>query len=54
MDQMFKIGDRVYVANYRLIRTIVAFYSDIPGGVILDKPVDGFRSWNTGELRHVL
>lgn len=32
------------------VRTIVSVYSDIPGGVRLDHPIDGFRSWNMDEL----
>lgn len=34
-------------------RKIVALYSDIPGGVILDRPIEGFRSWNVEELKFV-
>jgi len=32
------------------IRTVIGIYNDIRGGVILDKPVDGLKSWNLGEL----
>jgi hypothetical protein len=34
-------------------RTIVGFIHDVEGGVILDKPVEGFRCWNIKDLRVV-
>ncbi len=48
----FRLGDTVRVRGFpkegtRLIR---GFYSDIKGGVILEKSVDGNRSWNVENL----
>ena len=42
------IGTKVRRGNS--VRTIVSVYSDIPGGVRLDKPIEGFKSWNLEEL----
>ncbi len=38
------------VKRGKSVRTIVGIYPDIPGGVILDKPIEGFRSWNLDSL----
>ena len=42
------IGTKVRRGNS--VRTIVSLYSDIPGGVRLDKPIEGLYSWNLEEL----
>lgn len=36
----------------RHVRTVVSLYSDIPGGVRLDSPIEGFKSWNMDELEN--
>jgi hypothetical protein len=45
----FQVGDKVVCRG--LVRTIISFYSDIPGGVMLDKPVGYFVSWNVTDLK---
>lgn len=49
LERTALIGRRVIV--HGRWRTIVATYPDIRGGVILDKPVDGFRCWNLDDMR---
>lgn len=52
----FKVGDEVKVVGERddgNTAKIIDFYSDIPGGVRLDTPIDGFVSWNVADLRLV-
>lgn len=46
-----KKGDVVVHKKTGAVRTVVALYDDIKGGVILDKPVEGFVSWNVADLR---
>lgn len=48
----FRVGSRVRVKGHfgEGTRTIVARYRDIPGGVRLSAPVDGFVSWNVENL----
>lgn len=47
-------GDTVTVKRWpRARRKVVALYSDVPGGVRLDRPVAGFVSWNVDALRKV-
>lgn len=43
-------GAKVRVPGSRSPRVVVRLLSDVPGGVVLDKPVDGFRYWNVDEL----
>ena len=38
------------VKRGRSIRTITGTYDDIPGGVRLDSPIEGFVSWNLDSL----
>lgn len=39
------------VKRGRQVRTIEVAYDDsVPGGVILDDPIDGLRRWNIEEL----
>lgn len=45
------IGTKVRRGNS--IRTIVSIYKSIPGGVVLDEPIDHFKSWNMDELEKV-
>lgn len=45
------IGRRVRKSGK--IRTIIHLYSDIRGGVILDKPIEDFKSWNIDELEFI-
>ena len=47
----FKVGDRVTHKKTGAHRIIVELYRDIPGGVRLDQPVEGFRSWNVADLK---
>lgn len=49
----FKAGVRVVVKGYERegVRTVERVYLDIDGGRRLDKPVDGFVSWNVAHLR---
>lgn len=42
------IGVKVKRGNS--VRTIAYIFKDIPGGVRLDKSIDGFVSWNLSEL----
>ncbi len=48
----FKAGSRVFVKGHerRGPRMVECVYSDIDGGRRLDKPVDGFVSWNITDL----
>lgn len=48
---MIKKGDTVVHKKTGAVRTVVALYDDIKGGVRLDKPVEGFVSWNVVDLR---
>lgn len=43
------IGRRVRIGRY--VRTIVRRYSDISGGVRLDRAAHGFVSWNVADLK---
>lgn len=49
----FKPGIKVVVKRRPgSVRTVVASYgTSIPGGRRLDRPVDGFVSWNVSDLR---
>lgn len=46
-----KVGDLWRRGN--AVRSVVALYSDIRGGVRLSRPIEGFVSWNTEELEFV-
>lgn len=46
-----RVGDAVFVKGTRTVRHVIRLMSDVPGGVVLDKPVDGFRLWNVDALR---
>jgi len=46
-----KVGDRVLVGAGRVLAVVVRLYPGIPGGVRIDRLVEGFVSWNVGELR---
>lgn len=39
-------GDQPVITQAR----IIGRYSDIKGGVILDAPIQGYRSWNVADL----
>ena len=53
-DDWFKPGTKVVVKRYpRAVRRVVQVYASIPGGRRLDRPVDGFVSWNVEDLRRV-
>lgn len=43
------IGRRV--RRGRQTAVIIGMYNDIEGGVILDRYIEGFRSWNLDELK---
>jgi hypothetical protein len=47
-----EVGDTVLVAGYTRygVRRIDALLTTIVGGVRLDQPIDGLRSWNEDEL----
>jgi len=49
----FKAGRRVVVKRHERegVRIVERVYSDIDGGRRLDRPVDGFVSWNVTDLR---
>lgn len=49
----FKVGTHVRVKGYRGTATVEAVYYNIPGGRRLDRPFDGFVSWNVADLRKV-
>jgi hypothetical protein len=45
----FKVGDKVCKKDVHTA-TVAALYDDIPGGLLLDAELDGFRSWNSADL----
>ena len=45
-----KVGDKVRVKGYRQCAVVAQLYTDIKGGVKLDRLVDGFCSWNVKDL----
>jgi len=45
------IGTKVRRGNST--RTIVHIYDKVVGGVIVDSPMEGFKSWNLDELEMV-
>jgi hypothetical protein len=58
----FKIGDavrlrpsvrRLYDVKGPGMARIIGRYSDVEGGVILDRGIEGFRSWNVEDLLKV-
>lgn len=59
----FKVGSRVRIKQDVLLRrddeatnetaVIELFYSDVVGGVRLDKELAGFKSWNVEDLEPV-
>jgi hypothetical protein len=51
-----KPGDRVKEIVSGEYRTVAYLYPQdrIPGGLVLDKPIDGLRSWNEDALELVL
>ena len=51
MSKKVKVGDAVRVRGQRLKAVIEGLYSDVEGGVILDRRIDGFYSWNVQDLR---
>jgi hypothetical protein len=46
----FKVGQKVRVRGQRKTARIEAFYTDIEGGVRLDRPIKDFVSWNVQDL----
>jgi hypothetical protein len=51
----FYIGSKVQLKRHPKMgeARILLFYRDILGGVRLDIPLDGFRSWNVTDLEKV-
>ena len=49
--QRLKVGEKVYVKGSRLVCRIVRFQRDGTGGVLLNRPIEGFRLWNYRDLR---
>lgn len=48
----FRVGQRVRVKVRGLpYASIVHFMADTEGGVVLDRPIAGFRCWNVEYLR---
>ena len=45
-----KIGDRVRVKSHRQHAIVAQLYTDIKGGVKLDRMIGGFYSWNVKDL----
>lgn len=45
------VGRKVTVKGRR--RTVVGVYADISGGIILDREIDGFVSWNVHDTREL-
>lgn len=45
-----QVGNKVRHKKTRRVAYIKGLYSDIEGGVILDREIDGFRSWNVQDL----
>ena len=48
-----RVGDTVRLRGYKRAATVVATLSGIRGGVVLDKPLRGFRYWNVKDLEKV-
>lgn len=47
----FRLGDTVYRrGGWSTSAKIETFYTDVNGGCILDREIDGYRSWNVAEL----
>jgi len=46
-----KAGDKVFHKKARRVAYVEALYSDIEGGVRLDREVEGFVSWNAADLK---
>ena len=46
----FKVGQKVRVRGQRRIAKIERFYRDIEGGLVLDRMIEGFYSWNVQDL----
>ena len=44
------VGTRVRVRGYRQHATVEHLYTDIKGGVRLDREIGGFMSWNVADL----
>lgn len=47
----FEIGDTVQVVSVRRRAKILKWYTDIIGGVILDRKIADFRIWNVKDLK---
>lgn len=45
------VGQTVRIRGQRKLARIAEFYTDIPGGVRLDRPIADFVSWNVKDLR---
>jgi len=45
-----KVGAIVRLKGKKRSARVVALLRDIPGGVQLDRPLDGFRYWNLDDL----
>lgn len=45
-----KVGDKVRVRGDRHVAVIESEYTDIKGGVRLDREIQGFHSWNKKDL----
>jgi hypothetical protein len=48
-----RVGDRVRVKGYREHAIVESLYSDIKGGLRLDRRIGGFWSWNVADLMKV-
>jgi len=49
----FRVGSTVRLKGGKRTARIVRFYSDIRGGVVLNRKLAGFYSWNTQDLEVV-
>ena len=47
------VGRLVRVRGFKRIARIVGIYRDIDGGIILNRTIDGFRSWNIQDCEFV-
>ena len=45
-----KVGDLVSLKGRKHKATVVGLLSDVPGGVVLDRPLGGCHCWNEADL----
>jgi len=48
--KVIRVGTRVTLKGCKTVATVIHRMSDVPGGVVLDKYLQGFRCWNIEDL----